>query len=141
VTTQLYTIEVLRLAASTAELQPLGNPQFSAERRSPTCGSRIRVDVVLDAEGKVAELGARLHACALGQASTALMAAHAKGRTGSELGAARDALRAFLSGLSDDPGNWPGLEIFSAARKHPGRHAAILLPFEAAAEAASALAA
>lgn len=113
---------------------------MSVEKRSPICGSRIRVDVALDAQGRVTELGARLHSCALGQASAALLAAHAKGRSGAEIGNARDSLRAFLSGASDHPGDWPGLAVFAEARKHPGRHAAILLAFEAAAEAATAAA-
>ncbi len=135
-TSQLYTLEVLRLATSTADLRSLERPHASVEKRSPTCGSRVRIDVVVDAQGRVADLGAQLHACALGQASTALMAAHAKGRSGAEIGAARDALRAYLAGSAEEPGKWPGLEIFEAARSHPGRHAAILLAFEAAAEAA-----
>ena len=134
--TQLYTLDVLRLATSTANLHRLLSPQASVEKRSPTCGSRVRVDVIVDAQGKIAELGAELQACALGQASTALMAAHAVGRSGAEIGAARDALRAYLKGAAEKWGDWPGLEIFAAAREHPGRHAAILLAFEAAAEAA-----
>ena len=136
-TTTLYSLDVLRLAASTANLHRLENPQASVEKRSPTCGSRVRVDVIVDGDGKVEAIGAELHACALGQASTALMAAHAKGRTGAEIAKARDSLREFLKGEADGPGDWPGLDVFAAARKHSGRHAAILLAFEAAAEAAA----
>lgn len=139
-TTPLYSLDVLRLAASTANLQRLDNPQASVEKRSPTCGSRVRVDVIVDRDGKVEAVGAELHACALGQASTALMAAHAQGRTGAEIAKARDSLREFLKGEADGPGDWPGLDVFAAARKHSGRHAAILLAFEAAAEAATAAA-
>lgn len=137
-TEPLYTLDVLRLAASTANLHRLDNSHASVEKRSPTCGSRVRVDVIVSGEGKVEALGAELHACALGQASTALMAAHALGRTGAEIAEARDSLRAFLKGEAEQPGEWPGLEVFAAARRHSGRHAAILLAFEAAAEAAAA---
>jgi len=140
VTTPLYSLDVLRLAASTANLQRLDNPQASVEKRSPTCGSRVRVDVIVDRDGKVEAVGAELHACALGQASTALMAAHAPGRTGAEIAKARDSLREFLKGEADGPGDWPGLDVFAAARRHTGRHAAILLAFEAAVEAATAAA-
>ena len=42
-------------------------------RRSPICGSRVTVDVNLDAEGRVAEIGMLVRACALGQASAALL--------------------------------------------------------------------
>jgi hypothetical protein len=50
---------------------------------------------------------------------------------------ARDRLAAFLSGTRDDPGEWPGLAIFAAARPYSARHPSILLAFDAAAEAAA----
>ena len=68
------------------------------------------------------------------------MGAHAVGRTAAELDQARVALAAYLAGTRDDPGAWPGLAIFAHARAYPARHGAILLPFEAAAEAAAAAA-
>ena len=61
-------------------------------RRSPVCGSRIIVDVTLDADGRVAALGQEVRACALGQASAAVMGAAAIGRSAAELDAARGAL-------------------------------------------------
>jgi NifU-like protein involved in Fe-S cluster formation len=133
----LYTRDILRLAASIPHQRRLAAPQATVEKSSPVCGSRIVVDLVTDAEGRVAELGQELRACALGQASAALMGAHAVGRTADELAAARDALAAYLAGACDDPGDWPGLAVFATARAYPARHAAILLPFAAAAEAAA----
>jgi len=88
-------------------------------------------------DGRVAELGQLVRACALGQASAALMGEHAIGRSAPELAAARDALADFLAGKRDDPGDWPGLEIFEPARPHTARHASIRLAFEAVAEAAA----
>jgi NifU-like protein involved in Fe-S cluster formation len=76
-------------------------------------------------------------ACALGQASAALMASDVVGRTERDLTEARNALAAYLRGETDEPGGWPGLGVFAAARAFPARHGAILLPFEAAAEAAA----
>ena len=136
VPTALYSRDILRLAAAIPHLGRLESAQGSAERSSPVCGSRVAVDVRLDGEGRVAALGQEVKACALGQASAALMGTHAPGRTGAELAAAREALAAFLAGRRDDPGPWPGLEIFSDARPFTARHASILLAFEAAAEAA-----
>jgi NifU-like protein involved in Fe-S cluster formation len=95
----------------------------------------VTVDVMLDRDGRVAELGQIVKACALGQASASLMGAHAIGRTSEELAAARDALTAFLDGTRDDPGDWPGLDIFLEARPYKARHKSILLAFEAVAEA------
>jgi NifU-like protein involved in Fe-S cluster formation len=137
VPTALYNRDILRLAASVPHLGRLKAAQASAERRSPVCGSRVAVDVVLDKEGRVAALGQEVKACALGQASAALMGANVLGRTGPELADARDALRAFLAGERDDPGSWPGLDLFAEARPFTARHPSILLAFEAAAEAAA----
>ena len=137
VTTALYNRDILRLAASIPHQRRLDHPQASSERRSPVCGSRVIVDVVLDGEGRVVALGQEVKACALGQASASLMGGHALGRTGAELASARDALAAFLHSDRDDPGDWPGLAVFAEARRFSARHASILLAFEAAAEAAA----
>jgi len=133
----LYNRDILRLAASIPHHVRLECPQASAEKSSPLCGSRVAVDIVVDEEGRVAALGQEVRACALGQASAALMGAHALGRVPEDLAAARDALAAFLAGSRDDAGDWPGLDIFRAARPFTARHPSILLAFEAAAEAAT----
>jgi len=137
VTSALYSRDILRLAASIPHQKRLAVPQASVEKHSPICGSRVVVDLVADKEGRVVALGQEVRACALGQASASLMGAHAIGRTAAELAGARDALAAYLSGASEDPGDWPGLAVFAAARAYSARHAAILLPFAAAAEAAA----
>jgi NifU-like protein involved in Fe-S cluster formation len=136
-TSALYNRDILRLAASIPHQRRLEAPQARAMKQSPVCGSRVTVEIVTDAAGRVTELGQEVRACALGQASAALMGAHALGRAPEELAEARDSLAAFLAGTRDDPGGWPGLDIFAAARPHTARHASILLAFDAAAEAAA----
>lgn len=133
----LYNSEILRLATSIPHHARLPEAQASSEKRSPICGSRVTVDVALDGEGRIVALGQEVRACALGQASAALMGAHAIGLTPAELAAARDALTDFLAGTRDDPGDWPGLELFAPARPFTARHPSIRLAFEAVAEAAS----
>lgn len=133
----LYNAQILRLAAAIPHHARLADPHATIEKRSPVCGSRVTVDVVLDEAGRVAALGQEVRACALGQASAALMGAHAIGRSPGELAAARDALAAFLAGERDDPGAWEGLAIFAPARAYSARHSSIRLGFEAVAEAAA----
>lgn len=132
----LYNIAILRLAAAIPHQHRLAAAEGSAERRSPVCGSRVAVDVVLDGDCRISELGVDVHACALGQASTALMATHAAGRSVAELASARDALTAFLSGESNDASFWPGMDVFEPARAYSARHPSIRLAFEAVVEAA-----
>ena len=137
----LYDRDILRLAASIPHAGRLEAPQASATRRTPLCGSVVTVDLALDGEGRVAALGQEVRACALGQASAALMGAHVLGRSPGELAEARDALAAYLAGARDDPGDWPGLQVLGRARPFSARHPSIRLAFEAAAEAAAAAAA
>ncbi|NIJ63749.1 NifU-like protein involved in Fe-S cluster formation [Sphingomonas leidyi] len=132
----LYNTEILRLAASVPFEARLEGAMASSEKRSPVCGSRVTVDVNLDEDGRIAAIGMVVRACALGQASAALMEAHAVGRSPQELETARDDLAGWLSGARATPPDWPGLDLFAPALEHRGRHPAILLAFEAAAEAA-----
>jgi len=133
----LYNKEILRLAASIPYQERLAAPMASVEKRSPTCGSRVTVDVDVDTEGRVVAIGMLVRACALGQASSALMGAHAIGRTPEELAVARDQLTAWLAGERHETPDWPGFELFTPALAHRGRHPSIRLAFEAVAEAAA----
>lgn len=127
----LYSVEILRLAASIPHLARLEGAQGKAEVRSPTCGSMVSVEVKLDGDGRVAGLGQQVQACAFGQASAALMGAHAVGRDAAEVERGLAGFSAWLEGLQDDPGAWPGLDALAPARPRRGRHGAMLLPFRA----------
>lgn len=131
----LYNAEILRLAASIPHHERLPEPMATAEKRSPICGSRVTIDVAVDDTGKVSEVGLLVRACALGQASSSLLASNILGRTPAELAAARDALTAWLAREGDAP-DWPGMDIFTPALDYTARHPSIRLAFEAAAEAA-----
>jgi len=127
----LYTVDILRLATSIPHLGELAEPDGRAEVRSPTCGSTVVVKVILDESGRVAALGQQVQACAFGQASAALMGAHALGRDAREIEHGLAEFAAWLDGSRDDPGGWPGLEALSPARFRTARHGAMLLPFRA----------
>jgi NifU-like protein involved in Fe-S cluster formation len=124
-----YTREILRLAASIPFLEPFAQFEGATERRSPTCGSRMRVTVELDCAGRVQRLRQAVEACAYGQAAAALMGDHAVGRGAGEVAAVVAELEAWLAGNRDAPTAWPGLEVLSPALSRKGRHGAILLPF------------
>ncbi len=133
----LYNAEILRLATSIPYQERLPAPMATVEKRSPICGSRVTVDVDVDAAGRVSAVGLLVRACALGQASSALLGASVIGRTAEEIAASRDALAAWLARTGEAP-DWPGIDIFGPALDYPARHASIRLAFEAAAEAAAA---
>ena len=136
----LYNAEILRLAASIPHAAPLAAPQATARRTSPDCGSRVTVTLSLDPEGRVAEFGQEVRACALGQASAAILGRHVLGETAEGLAQAHALLKEWLKADGPLPAplaaRFPELALFEPARAHPARHPAILLAFEASAAAA-----
>lgn len=127
----LYTRDILRLAVSIPHQSRLDKPDGTAEVRSRTCGSRVAADLLLSDDRAIARLGIEVNACALGQASAAILATEAIGKSVHDIAAARRHLADFLVGLQNDPGPWANMDHLSSAKDHPGRHAAILLPYDA----------
>lgn len=80
---------------------------------------------------RIARIGLRARACAVGQAAAALFARAAPGLTSADLTQAEGEIAGWLSGSAPLP-SWPGLELLEPARGYPARHAAILLPWKAA---------
>ena len=125
----LYTLEILRLAGSLPDPAHLERVDGMAQLRSPTCGSTVHTEVKLD-DGRVTALSQQVRACAFGQASGALVAKHAPGRTREEIAKILASLSGWLDGSRDNPGGW-GLEALAPARSRASRHGAIVLPLRA----------
>jgi NifU-like protein involved in Fe-S cluster formation len=123
----LYTTEILRLAAFLPPFEPLPDASGAAEKRSATCGSVIRSEVLLDGEGRIVKLRQRVNACAFGQASAALTQGAVVGRSRDELQALRVDLADWLDGAGE-AGVFAPLE---PTRSRTARHSAMLLPLDA----------
>lgn len=133
---RLYTPELLALAVELAGVPPLETAEARGEARSPTCGSTLAMDLVLDRNGRIERLGMRVRACAVGQAAAAIFARHAAGRDMAGIGEALEGLESWLSGSGAAPA-WPDLCLIAPARAYPARHGALLLPWKAALAALS----
>jgi len=132
---KLYSGQILALAASIPLTERLEHPQASVKKRSPLCGSTVIVDLVLR-DGRVAEYGQDVKACALGQAAASVVGAHILGRSRAEIETARDQLKAMLK--SDGPvpdAPFDDLKVLLPAREFKNRHASIMLTLEAASDA------
>ncbi|HWV59947.1 MAG TPA: iron-sulfur cluster assembly scaffold protein, partial [Sphingopyxis sp.] len=75
----LYNRDILALAVATADYLPLADARHRISKRAPLCGSAIILDLDTDDAGRVTRVGMHVEACALGQASAALLARHAPG--------------------------------------------------------------
>ena len=138
---KLYSARILGLAAEIPHLGRLPAPQGTARRRSPLCGSTVTADVVVK-DGRITDFAQDVKACALGQASAAVLGNVVIGRSLPELKAARDALAAMLKAGGPVPtAPFDGYEVLLPARDYKNRHASILLALEAACEAMEAAAA
>lgn len=132
----LYSDRILGLAANMPRAGRLQQADASAERISKLCGSRVIVDLVLE-DGQVADFAQEVKACALGQASAAVLGAHVIGASVAELQLARDQLSAMLKAEGPAPqGRFADLAVLEPVKDYPARHASTLLAFEAVLAAA-----
>jgi len=127
----LYNRDILALAVATSEYLPIADARHRVSKRAPLCGSAIILDLDTDDSGRITRVGMHVEACALGQASAALLARHATGLGLTELRAARESIVGWFAGEGAEP-EWPGFDLLAPARDYPARHGAILLPFDAA---------
>jgi len=129
--TDLYSPDILTLSA-TLENAALPSPDGSARKVSKLCGSWLEIDLDVE-DGVVSDCALRVQACALGQASAAILKEAIIGASSEELTIARDGLRAMLKTDGEPPaGRFAKLAILQGVAKYPARHTSTLLAFDAA---------
>jgi NifU-like protein involved in Fe-S cluster formation len=131
----IYNEKILFFAANIPRLGRLSHPQASATAHSKLCGSTVTVDLAMEGD-TVSDFAHDVKACALGQASSSIMAHHIVGATAAELRAVREEMRAMLKEKGPPPsGKWKDLEILEPVRDFKARHASTLLTFDAVVDA------
>lgn len=132
----IYNRRILELAGNLPRIGRLEAPDGSATAHAKLCGSTVTVDVELGPDGRVADFAHDVKACALGQASSSIMARHVVGTDVEELRALRDAMRAMLkAGGAPPDGRWADCAVLEPVRDYRARHASTLLTFEAVVDA------
>jgi NifU-like protein involved in Fe-S cluster formation len=132
---EIYNKRILELAADIPRLGRLAQPDASATAHSKLCGSTVTVDVVVEGD-VVADFAHEVKACALGQASSSIMARHVVGSTAAELRNVRAAMRRMLKEGAEPPaGKWADLGVLEPVRDFKARHASTLLTFDAVVDA------
>ena len=132
----LYSARLLALAANMPRSGRLAAPHGTGEATARLCGSRAVVDVVLDADGRIADFAQTVKACALGQASSSIMARNVVGSTAAELREIREVARRMLKENGAAPeGKWADLRVLEPVRDYKARHASTLLTFDAVVDA------
>lgn len=131
----IYNAKILDFAGNIPRLGRLEHPQASATANSRLCGSTVTVDLVVE-DGKVKDFAHDVKACALGQASSSIMARHVIGATVQELRDVQKTMRAMLKENGPAPeGRFEELKFLEPVREYKARHASTLLTFDAVVDA------
>lgn len=131
----VYNKKILGFAADIPLTERLETPDATAVAHSKLCGSKVTVDIKMDGVA-IAAFGHDVKACALGQASSSIMARHVIGSTASELRDVRDKMHAMLKQDGQPPGGkWADLEVLLPVREFKARHTSTLLTFDAVCDA------
>jgi NifU-like protein involved in Fe-S cluster formation len=127
----VYNSRILDLAGNIPRLGRLPSPDASATAVSKLCGSTVTVDVKMDG-AKVSDFAHDVKACALGQASSSIMARHVVGASAPELRELRETVRKMLKENGPPPsGKWADIAVLEPVRDYKARHASTMLTFDA----------
>jgi NifU-like protein involved in Fe-S cluster formation len=132
----VYNRRIIELAGTIPRIGRLADPDATATAVSRLCGSTVTVDLKMTGE-KVSDFAHEVKACALGQASSSIMASHVVGSTATELRTLRDDMRKMLKENGKPPatGKWADIAVLEPVRDYKARHASTLLTFDAVVDA------
>ena len=131
----IYNAKILGFAGNIARIGRLDHPDATAMAHSKLCGSTVTIDLDME-EGVVTNFAHDVKACALGQASSSIMAANVVGATADELRAVRETMRRMLKENGAPPeGRFADLKYLEPVRDYKARHASTMLTFDAVVQA------
>ena len=127
----LYNEKILELASNISKVGRIQNVEFSSEAVSRLCGAKVTVDLEID-NNKITDFSHIVKACALGQASSSVMANNIIGTDIKELLNLKLVMKKMLKdGGSPPDGKWSELKVLEPVREYKGRHSSVLLIFDA----------
>ena len=131
----VYNAKILGFAGNIGRLGRLAEPDASARAHSKLCGSTVVVDLAMDGD-TVTDFAHDVKACALGQASSSIMASHVVGATAQELRDVRETMLRMLKENGPPPvGRFEDLKYLEPVRDYKARHASTMLTFDAIVDA------
>ena len=128
----VYNKRILELAGNIPRLGRLPAPDATATAHSKLCGSTVTIDLKMDGD-TVTDFAHDVKACALGQASSSIMARNIVGAKADELRALRENVRKMLKENGPPPaeGRWADIAVLEPVRDYKARHASTMLTFDA----------
>ncbi|MEH6693364.1 MAG: iron-sulfur cluster assembly scaffold protein [Pseudorhizobium pelagicum] len=127
----IYNSKILEFAGNISRAGTLPDAEATSEKHSKLCGSRVRVYIKTE-DGKVSDFAHEVKACALGQASSSVMARHVVGASIEEVRQARYDMLAMLTAGGEGPsGRFQDMRYLKPVKDYKARHASTMLTFEA----------
>lgn len=127
----VYNSQILELAGNIPRIGRLPDADASATAHSKLCGSTVTVHLKMDGD-TVSDFAHEVKACALGQASSSIMARNVVGARAAELRELREAVRRMLKENGKPPeGRWKQIQVLEPVRDYKARHASTMLTFDA----------
>lgn len=131
----IYNARILEFAANIPRLGRLEQPDASATAHSKLCGSTVTVHLKMEGD-VVSDFSHEVRACALGQASSSILARNIVGTDAATLRALRDTMARMLKEKGAPPeGRFGDLRFLEPVRDYKARHASTLLTFDAVVDA------
>jgi NifU-like protein involved in Fe-S cluster formation len=139
---EIYNRRILELAGNIPRIGRLPDPDATATAHSKLCGSTVTIDLKMDGE-TVTDFAHEVKACALGQASSSIMARNIVGAGASELRKLREDVRRMLkeNGAPPSSERWAEIAVLEPVRDYKARHASTMLTFDAVVSAIDQIAA
>ena len=139
---EIYNRRILELAGNISRIGRLPDPDATATAHSRLCGSTVTVDLKMEGE-TVTDFAHDVKACALGQASSSIMARNIVGAKADELRKLREDVRRMLkeNGAPPAAGRWADIAVLEPVRDYKARHASTMLTFDAVVSAIDQIAA
>jgi SUF system NifU family Fe-S assembly protein len=133
---EVYNKRIIELAGNIPRIGRLSEPDASATAHSRLCGSTVTVDLKMEGD-TVTDFAHEVKACALGQASSSIMARQVIGAKAKELRELRETVRKMLKEQGEPPrdGKWADIAVLEPVRDYKARHASTMLTFDAVVDA------
>jgi NifU-like protein involved in Fe-S cluster formation len=132
---EIYNQKILEFAGNIGCAGAMDDADATSEKHSKLCGSKVRVYLKVS-DGVVSDFSHEVRACALGQASSSIMARHIVGADVDELRQARvDMLSMLKEGGEGPVGRFEDMRYLKPVKDYKARHPSTMLTFDAVVDA------
>ncbi len=131
----IYNSKILEFAGNITRAGALPDADASSEKHSKLCGSKVKVHLKMSGD-RITDFAHEVRACALGQASSSIMARHVVGASAAEIRQARQDMIAMLKEGGEGPeGRFEEMRYLKPVKDYKARHASTMLTFDAVVDA------